>query len=192
MYCASTNPQRDRIGARTLATSHPCGTIVAAGTLADLWPPQDKVTLISMDTADTSTLQRAEVFRLMEMYRDDMKRMDEERSRASNIILLLTTALVGTQRIGLTHNVSVFVAALGLMGVLIVVKLYERYLLYKALYRETQRKLAKSDQDLHLLGIDFEKTERGHFLRAIQKIKLFHVWIIIHASIFALGTALSF
>jgi hypothetical protein len=126
------------------------------------------------------------------MYRDDMKRMDEERSRASNIILLMTAALVGTQRIGITSSVSGFVAALGLIGIFVVVKLYERYLLYKDLYRKTQRHLATTEADAELLGIDHEKVKRNNLINTIQKVKLFHVWIIIHFCIFVLGIAQSF
>lgn len=136
---------------------------------------------------DESGLGRAEVLRLLELHREDMRRVDDERSKASNLILLLSAALIGTERIGLASQLSIFVAFLGLLGTVIVVKLYERYTLYKGLYRNAQLRLAKNADDLAVLGVGHQLESKSRLLLLIQHVKLFHIWLVIHISIFLLG-----
>ncbi|MEQ2668057.1 hypothetical protein AAAT91_16815 [Bacteroides uniformis] len=134
------------------------------------------------------------LLKILEIHRNDMRLMDEQRSQISNIIFVANLALFGSIGVLTENNRScwqpIFVIILSIIGIIFVLKLYERYKMYKQLYRLTQEALCSDKNDELILGLKNNLDHCPYFPHFFIKAKLFNLWIFLHLATAIMGIIL--
>lgn len=134
------------------------------------------------------------LLKILEMHRSDMRLMDEQRTQISNIIFVANLALFGSIGVLTEHDRNfwqpVFIIFLSIVGVIFVLKLYERYKMYKKLYRLTQEALCSNENDEFIFGLKNNLDHCPYFPNFFVKAKLFNLWIFLHLTTAIMGVIL--
>ena len=136
------------------------------------------------------------LLKLTEIHSGYMRQNEDHRVQITNIVLLITSAILGFvgQR-GLSFDVlplTELLIALGIYGVVVTAKLYERWNFFRERCEAAERKLDELHPDVGLNKLWQEASDINakHFAN-LNRIRLHWLWIVLHLAIATAGLILT-
>ncbi len=136
------------------------------------------------------------LLKVYEMQWASLRQAEEERTQITNIVLLIASAVVGfVAQNGLTLDklpLALLLIALGAYGAVTSEKLYERWGFFRARILGLEKKLdtLRPGTELPKLWHEAEGVNSREFPH-LNKIRLHHLWIVLHLGIATSGIVLS-
>jgi hypothetical protein len=136
------------------------------------------------------------LLKVYEMQWGYMRQMEDHRVQITNIVLLITSAIMGFigQR-GLSFDVlplTELLIALGIYGAIVASKQYERWDFFRERLEAMERRFDQAHPGLEInkLWQEANDIHVKHFAR-LSKIRLHQLWIVLHLAIAAAGVILT-
>ncbi|WP_406007630.1 hypothetical protein OG440_16820 [Streptomyces sp. NBC_00637] len=134
---------------------------------------------------------------LLKGQREEARQMENQRAALTNIVIVVTAATLGflTQQGGLSASslgLTLPLCALGTFGALASAKYGERWAVHSGLAKRLRLELGARHPGLrlHVLIADNQAEHRTKFPRML-KLKIWVLWVVLHAAIGAGGLLLS-
>ena len=136
------------------------------------------------------------------MYQEHLKQarhQENQRSTMANLILIISTGLLGVIALDKTFSFSdlplaIFLFFLGLYGAIFTIKYYERFKLHYERSRNIRKEFDRRFKDLGISGLQKEADKKTkEFFPIMFKLRLYWLWIslLLIVSILGLGLLLS-